>query len=109
MWNRKFIIFSYMNLILNSDMKTCTHSKLFNGTLKEQKYIVNILMKNELKYNEYTQDQDSSFEPLMFMLIFSLGQIYIDKYIYRDFYKVFKLQSIAAVFMIAVWNRFTIS
>ena len=50
--------------ILNSDMKTHTYSKLFNGTLKEQKYIVNILMKNEYKYNESTLDQDSSFEPL---------------------------------------------
>ena len=41
---------------LNRDIKTHSYSKLFNGTLKEQKYIANILTKNEDKYNEFTNE-----------------------------------------------------
>ena len=43
---------------LNSDVKKYKYSALFNGTTKEQKYIINILMNNMKKHEEFTLAQD---------------------------------------------------
>ena len=46
--------------VLNSLEKIYTFDRLYNGTLKEQKYIVNILLENEDKFELFTQAQDGN-------------------------------------------------
>ena len=44
--------------VLNSEVKKYEYNSLFNGTIKEQKYIVNILIRNTIKHEEFTLAQD---------------------------------------------------
>ena len=49
----------YYCTILNEGRKcTVPYIKLFNGTIIEQRDIVNILKENRLKYETFTQAQD---------------------------------------------------
>ena len=48
----------YECTLLNSDMKKYEYSALYNGTIKEQKYIINILINNMKKHEEFTLAQD---------------------------------------------------
>ena len=48
----------YTCTLINSEIKKYKYQSLFNGTIQEQKYIVNTLMNNMKKHEEFTLAQD---------------------------------------------------
>ena len=48
----------YECLMMNNEVRRYKYEKIFIGTLQEQKYIVNIMLKNQEKHEKFTQAQD---------------------------------------------------
>ena len=44
--------------VLNDEVKLYEYNTLFNGTVVQQKYVINILLKNQEIFNEFTLEQD---------------------------------------------------